>query len=357
MLNTLHAFDAVCSWSPRIGRWRPLRGRFSAIETIRDATLEGSIIVESQAPGPFYAGSITEKVGLRQHDLQPWPVFWCHDREARLAGSALHWRNSSDEICVEGAFHRTKRRRLMEDRLLAQSLLGSPQVLTGAWTSLVSNWGGGTNYYHWMLDCLTRLLVREHLPEPTKILIPTNSHKFVHETICMLGIENECMEAPSDHLIVESFYFCSPTAMTGAWNPRGYTWIRDKFRPFFNTIDPDKRIFLTRRGSSRVPKNINTIEKIFLNEGFEIIECGSLAVKDQIALASKSSAIAGLHGAAMTNILWAAPHTPVLELFQANYLNSCFEQIAHQGDLDYSYHIMDETSDTSAIEKWIQISK
>jgi capsular polysaccharide biosynthesis protein len=209
--------------------------------------------------------------------------------------------------------------------------------LPGAWTSVLSNWNDGRNYFHWLLDGLTRLAVREQLPEPTKILIPANSPGFVTETIRLLGLEDQAVPAPGACLQPERFYFCSPSAMTGVWNPQGYQWLRRKFSPYFAETDSGQPVFLTRRGASRLPDNLAEIEAFFLSQGFRIVDCGSLSVHDQIRAISGAPAIAGLHGAAMTNLLWAAPETPVLEIFQPGYLNACYEQIAFQGSLAYEH--------------------
>jgi hypothetical protein len=345
--------DRLLAYLPSIGSFRPLKGSFSAWDRLKLGKLEGGVIRESQEAGPCPPGSVTERASMQQHDHQPWPVFWVRSDDARLVGSLLHWRDPNDLICHEGAFRYPERRRLSEDRYFAQIIVPKPITLPGAWTSITSNWADGTNYYHWMADGLTRLLVREYLPEETRILLPSKTPSYIHETIEMLGLSEVSCTAPSPCVRPERFYFCSPTAMAGVWNLLGFDWLRDRFISYRNPSATGKPVFLTRRGATRMPPMLEGIENLFAKHGFKIVDCGKLTVKQQIQATSSAPAIAGLHGAAMTNLLWAHPGTPVLEIFDPTYLNACYEQIALSGNLKYSYYIGHLHQDLSDILKWI----
>jgi hypothetical protein len=346
-------FENLCRLAPSFLRFQPVRGVFSAYDELNQKKLIGKTLVEYQPNGKNITGSITDLAAMAQYNHQPWPVFWVKSNDARLVGRMLEWRNSKDRICYEGAFRNTNRRSLSEDRFLAQIILEPSYYLPGAWTSIISKWGHGNNYYHWILDSLTRLLVREHFPEETRIIIPPNMPSFVRETLEMLDLTESVFETPSSCILPERFYFCSPTAMTGSWNPLGYEWLREKFSKFRHSCANGSPIFLTRRGSKRIPKNLNEIESLFEKNGFQIINCGDLTVKEQIELASTAPAIAGVHGAAMTNILWANSGIPILEIFQPNYLNGCYEQIANQGKLPYNFIILKDGADAE-ISLWLK---
>lgn len=346
--------DKALARLPAVGNFRPLRGSFSALDHLRNGKLTGEILLESQAPGPCPHGSITELAGMRQHDHQPWPVFWTRSDDARLVGGMLHWRDPDDRLCAEGVFHLTERRRLGEDRYFAQILVPEPDPLHGAWISLASNWADGRNYFHWICDGLTRLSVREKLPEETRILLPAKTPAYIRETIEMLGLAALARTSETPCVSPERYYFCSPTAMTGVWNPLGFDWLREKFAPFRASESNGKPVFLTRRGGVRVPDGLHDIEADFASHGFDIIDCGVLTVREQIRITSAAPAIAGLHGAAMTNLLWARPETPVLEIFCPGYLNACYEQIAFQGKLRYSAVILDQATRREAIGSWLR---
>lgn len=342
-LKSLNMLHRGAGHLPSIGSFRPIRGYFSAFDLLRGKKLEGRVLAERQPIGQCPPGSMTERANFQQHDHQPWPIFWVRADDARLVGKLQLWRDARDKLCSEAVYNHPDRLRLGEDRWRAQLILQEPEDLPGAWTSLSSKWNDGGNYFHWLLDGLTRLLVRETLPEETRILIPPSPPRFVSETLRLLGLESQTVQPISSVLAPERYYFCAPTAMTGVLNPMGFDWLREKFSPYFSASNSAPSVFLTRRGGARVPENIAEIEKLFESAGFEIVDCGAISVEDQIGKLSAAPAIAGLHGAAMTNLLWARPHTPVLELFQPGYLNGCYEQIAFDGKLQYT-HMTDEGS-------------
>ncbi len=344
--------DRVASRLPRCGGFRPLRGTFSAATLIDEGLLSGGILHRCQQKGPKPPGSITRLSSLGQDDNQPWPVFWAVAENARLTGAIRLWRDAADRYCSEGNFYLEGRRRLSEDKFFAHMIPGPPRRVEGAWTSIASNWGDGRNYFHWITDSLTRLLVRESLPEATRILLPAREASYINETLELLGISQVCENPDAKHLVVDRFYFCSPVAMTGVWNPLGFDWLRESFRKYFRAAGSGPPVFLTRRGATRLPENLSAIEGAFSRFGFEIVDCGKLTVLRQIQLVSAAPAVAGLHGAAMTNILWSPAGTPVLEIFEPDYLNACYEQIAFQGGLDYRYHILAGELSLQLLREW-----
>lgn len=266
----------------------------------------------------------------------------------------LLWRDPRDRICSEAVYQIQGRRRLGEDKPFAQLIVPRPEKIAGAWTTLTSPWNDGRNYYHWLLDGLARLSVRDKLPEQTGILLPTSLPRFAIETLSLLGLGDQVRYTDSPAVSPETYYFCAPAAMTGVWNPDGYQWLRKSFSHHCSPPRSGPPIFLTRRGQARVPANLDEIEHTLTGFGFEIIDCGAITVKRQIELISGASAIAGLHGAAMTNLLWATPDTPVIEIFETGYLNGCYEQIAFHGKLNYS-HVLNSGSGTiGMLDEWFR---
>jgi hypothetical protein len=351
-LQVLNATHKIAAFLPSCGNFRPVRGSFSAYQQLKEGKLEGKVVAEHQALGSCPPGSMTERAGFQQHDHQPWPIFWAKSKDARLVGKMFLWRNPEDRICSESVYGIVGRRRLGEDTCLAQLILEEPETLAGAWTSITSPWNDCRNYYHWLLDGLTRLSTRDRLPEPTGILLPPDLPKFAQETLALLGLQDCIHLAKTSCIKPDNYYFCAPTAMTGVWNPDGYQWLRKKFSPYFGPKDSGPPIFLTRRGGARIPENLASIEAIFDSHGFQIIDCGAITVREQILAISSAGAIAGLHGAAMTNLLWAEEDTPVVEIFEPGYLNACYEQIAHEGRLYYSYIINSGNDALTEVETW-----
>ncbi|MEO8613574.1 MAG: glycosyltransferase family 61 protein, partial [Luteolibacter sp.] len=165
--------------------------------------------------------------------------------------------------------------------------------------------------------------------------------------------DSETMVAEHSCIQPETYYFCSPGSMTGAWNPMGYDWLRRNLSRHFLEAKSGPPIFLTRRSSVRMPENLPLIEDALVAKGFEIVDCSQHSVRSQITKISAAPMIAGLHGAAMTNLLWAPPQTPVIEIFQPGHLNGCYEQIAFHGSLIYSYGINEANGIPKFLMDWL----
>jgi len=301
-----------------IGRFQPLRGYFSAYQLLKKKKISGAILKERQSTRADIAASINER--------------------------------------AEASYGFTKRMNIRSQRFFDNAYLDKPEKLSGAVTSLLTNWTSGNNYYHWIIDALPRLAIRESLPETTRMIIPNSSMRFVQESISLLGLEDLCIIPTSNHLICERFYFISPTAQTGHWNPFAYDWLRRKFSTYFSSSSSISRLFFTRKGCKRIPNNIGEIEALFERNGFYIVDAGKLTMIEQIALSSSARCIAGLHGAAMTNLIWSKKQIPILailEIFESTYLNACYENIAVYNECYYHYIFCDISDAQHHITQWI----
>jgi capsular polysaccharide biosynthesis protein len=75
------------------------------------------------------------------------------------------------------------------------------------------------------------------------------------------------------------------------------------------------RIFITRsprRG--RLPINIDEIEALFVDRGFEIVDLDALTFEAQLLLFRNARVVAGIHGAGLANLIWCPHPVHVLEL-------------------------------------------
>ena len=84
-----------------------------------------------------------------------------------------------------------------------------------------------------------------------------------------------------------------------------------------NTVEPTRRIYLTRNHVKTGRKIINESELRLLlaSYGFEIIVADNLSVAAQATLFNQSNYIISPHGAALANIAFCEPGTRILELF------------------------------------------
>ena len=77
------------------------------------------------------------------------------------------------------------------------------------------------------------------------------------------------------------------------------------------------------------------MQEFFNSRGWALIAPEKLPIPDQIALFRDAEAIAGLHGSALTNLLWCTPGTLVVEFVQENFMSGAFEWLAEINKLSH----------------------
>jgi capsular polysaccharide biosynthesis protein len=81
-----------------------------------------------------------------------------------------------------------------------------------------------------------------------------------------------------------------------------------------------------------------------VQKGWELISPETLSIPAQIQLFKQARAVCGLHGSALTNLLWASPGCRVLELCPSNFLAGAFEWVAKILGLPHSFLICESDS-------------
>jgi hypothetical protein len=143
------------------------------------------------------------------------------------------------------------------------------------------------------------------------------------------------------HLLVENFFFASPTAMTGCWDPYAIGWLRNRLLGCADRDwePPGRRFYIRRLGANRGIANEDDVVEFFRQRGWAILVLETLTVRQKIRLFTEAEAVCGLHGAGFMNLLWSKPGCRVLEIFAHTYLNGVFEGIAECLKLRHRYLI------------------
>nr|WP_242510193.1 glycosyltransferase family 61 protein [Halorhodospira halophila] len=97
-----------------------------------------------------------------------------------------------------------------------------------------------------------------------------------------------------------------------------------------------RRIYISRGDAARRGLlNEQALTRLLERFGFEHHVCGGLSLPQQQALFAEAGVIVALHGAALTNLLWCAPGTEVLELHAHRHQGRSFHLLARQLGLRY----------------------
>lgn len=312
-------------FSPRSPRIGPPPATFSAYRRLLEGTVTGRVVLPSQDIGPISPDALRITSGLNQHKHQPWPIFWTRHKNARLVGETLVLMDETKKVCLEAMYveHHS------QDPAFRSMILPRPVRLEGSWTSVISRWTSGPSYYHWLMDGLPRLASLPDWPSEVKVLVPAGLSAFQRDTLRWLGLEGRYRETAETHLLLDEYFFSSPTAMTGCTNPYAVAFLREKFLPHAEAY-PGKpgKIYITRRHKTRGILNEEEVKHFFSQRGWLVVDGEALSLSQQIGLFSEATEICGAHGAGFTNIVWCPPHCRVLELMADTFQNGCYESIA-----------------------------
>jgi capsular polysaccharide biosynthesis protein len=274
---------------------------------------------------------------MDQDKFQPWPVFWIRHDEARLIARSLVRLDEKKRLSLEGAFGPSMPA-VKNDPAYRTCFLTPATRLEGNWTSVVTQLCEG--YYHWLMDALPHLVMLPELPADTRIIVPPRLAAFQLETLQWLNLEGRCRPTPEKHLLVEHYYFCRPTSMTGCYNPYAVEFLR---RSFLHHADESfvspRRFYLRRVGKIRPIINEAELLEFFQTRGWAIVDTEQMSLSQQIRLFSQAEMICAPHGAGLTNLLWCQPGCKVLELCTSSYLNGVFEGLAQCVGANYRYLI------------------
>ncbi|MFN3077286.1 MAG: glycosyltransferase family 61 protein [Alphaproteobacteria bacterium] len=209
------------------------------------------------------------------------------------------------------------------------------------------------NYFHWMIDGLSRLWALElfNRPRDVPLLLPFLTRPpFVTETLQALGITNpvvslNCHAAQVDTLYFPSFY--SP----GGYSRQQIGTLSQRLRKAFRVEDrrQHRRIYISRNDARgrRVANEAQVLERL-LPLGFECVTLSGRSMADQAGLFAEADVVVAPHGAGNTNMLFAAPGSTLIEVVPADTPNICYWLLTKQNGQRYGRMICQDLGrDTS----------
>jgi len=322
----------------------PSSGFYSGAELVMRDSVRGEILLEYQIPPFFSEESLMKCSGLGQDGHQPWPVFWMKINDAHLCGRSLVPKDPMARLLAEATFSLVGDK---TDPAYDHVSVGRGKLIRGNATSIVSRWGGdawgnrrygGAGYWHWLFDSVSRLSLMDRFPEDTKVVTPPLS-PWMRWFLERLGLENRIIETAATSLRVEHFYFSSPSSMTGCWNSYAVDFLRRSFlacgSPPSSSLP--KRFYIIREGYTRGISNEQEVRNYFSVKGWTPIAPEKLSIPDQIALFRDAEAIAGLHGSALTNLLWCSQGASVIEFTPADFMSGAFEWLSVKNHLNHHF--------------------
>jgi capsular polysaccharide biosynthesis protein len=225
-----------------------------------------------------------------------------------------------------------------KNKVFQQAGLGRLQRREGTWATLVVP-AAQVNVGHWLMDGVVRLSVLEAAgkADGANFIIPQMLPRNIEPLEALgygpercAGLDEEYWEA--DCLLVPSYLSAS-----GFIRPWGVRWLRTRLgvedRPAGK-----RRLWISRcRARYRRLANEEELLPVLERAGFEKVELEELNFRAQVDLLSQAGAVAGPHGAGMTDLLFAPRGIPVLEVFPPEFVNPVFYSMANSLDQEYYF--------------------
>lgn len=186
------------------------------------------------------------------------------------------------------------------------------------------------NYFHWLLECLPRLLLVNRFPhlDGIPILIEGGMPPQHEEALHLIneGRRPIIKVKPFESVTVDRLIYPSPLSVVydapGQFPVQGDCCIspvaihelRERVLAAIGPIPENfpQRLYLTRRASNyRHLRNEGEIEAYLASQGFAILKSADFEFKDQVRLFASAKIVIGATGAAFTNTIFCAPNAQV----------------------------------------------
>lgn len=194
------------------------------------------------------------------------------------------------------------------------------------------------NYHHWLLECLPLLIeyVTHHDPERVKLLLPQRLNTFQQSALDLCNIPLAVrLPFPDEGLCLETLYVPDLGKFSAPQFQRTREYLLNKLGL---SPQPKRKLYISRQHAmGRRVCNEAELLPLLYREGFEVLHLEHLSFAEQVRTFSEAAVIMGPHGAGLTNLLFAAKHTRIIELLPNDAINHCFWIMASAREQRYTY--------------------
>lgn len=209
---------------------------------------------------------------------------------------------------------------------------GSRLIITDEWSK---------SYFHWLTDCLPRLVLAESAHPGIPVLLPGHLRErcYVIQSLALLGKSNFYFLEKDKWYFLKTIYFPVHLAPTGNYNDEMIGKLRSAISLRSDTTVPDLKIYISRgKAAHRKIKNENEILPLLEKKGFKTVYCEDMSLNEQVMLFNKTRLLLTNHGAGLTNMLFMPAGATVIELRKKNDIhNNCYFSLASALNLNYYY--------------------
>ena len=243
-------------------------------------------------------------------------------------------------------WRRKRRNKRYEEGLRARPVREVDRVV---WVT--DDWSKG--YFHWLADVLPKLVIAaDHLSDST-ILLPARfaDSDLVKDSFGRFGIGDLEFISENETVIAHRLYLPVHAAESGDFDEATVNEIRRIMTAdIHQELDPNKRIYISRsRAKRRKVNNDDEVSAILADFGFETIFAENFSFAEQARLFSSVGYLVSIHGAGLSNMLFMAAGSRVMELRKNDpRVSNCFFNMASALEHEYYYQLCPATNEAQA---------
>lgn len=211
------------------------------------------------------------------------------------------------------------------------------------------------NHSHWLTAHLPKLLLLQERDALGDVVLPPPSHRtaVMDSSLRMLGIDpGQCQTFDPEQLLeVDEL----TVAATDRFRPELLQPVREAVCVFSRA--PHRKVYISRaKASRRHLDNRNEIWPLLQEAGFERVFMEDLPFDDQVALMQEASVVMAPHGAGLTNMMFCAPGTHVIEIADLGFPNPNFYALAAAMEHNYWIVPAEGVGDGHPLERDMRVS-
>ena len=209
---------------------------------------------------------------------------------------------------------------------------------------LIWNHWGKDNYYHWIIDSLSNLILIEQQTRGMKVLLPPDPPQFILDSLKCFNIEMINF-SNGKVLDVKGLIYPIYPLSSGNVDPIILAKLRRHFLDYLDQQEIPKqaiydKIYVSRsRQKIRSIVNENALIQILQEKGYKVIYFEDYTFWEQLQLMRCAQVLVAPHGANMVNMLVMQENSKVIEINQEEVSKAtlCYWSMASNLGFEYYY--------------------
>lgn len=192
------------------------------------------------------------------------------------------------------------------------------------------------SYWHWLIEDLASTIFSLSLAAESPILVAENPPRYVADFLATTGRDVIFLKGPVQ---VESLIMIEKSHDSGWPHVKDILELQNysPFKKVRQEKQPRIRLYVSRRGSRRSPKNESKVESLFQSYNFVIHKLEDLDLLNEIKVLSDVYLLAGIHGAGFANQIWMPAGGVILDIVDENYWTESIHRLATLNQHKYEF--------------------